>query len=67
MIGVYQGIIVAILLPFGLLNANEATAYALLVFAAQLAVWAILGIWGIRRTDLKVKHLAQGSFEENEL
>jgi hypothetical protein len=62
MIGIYQGITVAILLPFGILDTNEATAYALLMFGAQWVVWIILGIWGIRRTDLKVRNLAQGFF-----
>ena len=64
MIGVYQGITVAILLPFGLLDANEATAYALLVFGAQLVVWAVLGIWGLRRTGTNIRTLSFGIFEK---
>lgn len=63
MIGVYQGIIVAILLPFGFFDVNTATAYALLMFGAQLVVWSILGIWGLRRTDIKISKLSQVSFD----
>jgi hypothetical protein len=47
-------IIGAILLPFGLLDMNEAAAYAFLVFGAQLAVWIVLGIWGLQRTEIKL-------------
>ncbi|MFA9401541.1 MAG: lysylphosphatidylglycerol synthase transmembrane domain-containing protein [Anaerolineales bacterium] len=63
MIGVYQGIIVAFLLPFGFFDVNTATAYALLMFGAQLVVWSILGIWGLRRTDIKISKLSQVSFD----
>lgn len=63
MIGVYQGIIVAFLLPFGFFDVNTATAYALLMFGAQLVVWSILGIWGLRRTDIKISNLSQASFD----
>ena len=63
MIGVYQGIIVAFLLPFGFFDVNTATAYALLMFGAQLVVWSILGIWGLRQTDIKISNLSQVSFD----
>jgi uncharacterized protein (TIRG00374 family) len=63
MIGVYQGIIVAVLLPFGLFDVNTATAYALIMFGAQLVVWSILGIWGLRQTDMKISNLSQVSFD----
>ncbi len=63
MIGVYQGIIVAILHPFGFLDVNTATAYALLMFGAQLVVWSILGIWGLKQTDIKISNLSQVSFD----
>jgi len=66
MIGVYQGIIVAILLPFGFIDVNTATAYGLLIFGAQLVVWVILGILGLRRSDIKISKLSQGAFDENE-
>ena len=65
MIGIYQGITVAVLLPFGFLNANEATAYALLMFGGQLAVWVILGILGLKQTDIKIKTLSQGRLAED--
>jgi len=63
MIGVYQGIIVAVLLPFGHFDVNTATAYALLMFGAQLVIWIVLGIWGLRRTDIKISKLSQVSFD----
>jgi len=66
MIGVYQGIIVAILIPFGFLDINTATAYALLMFGAQLAVWVVLGIWGLRRTDIRISKLTQFSIDEDD-
>ena len=66
MIGVYQGIIVAVLLPFGFFGVNTATAYSLLIFGAQLVVWVVLGVWGLRRTDIKISKLSQGAFNENE-
>lgn len=66
MIGVYQGIIVAILLPFGLLDVNTATAYGLLIFGAQLVIWVVLGILGLRRSDIKISKLSQGAFIDND-
>jgi uncharacterized protein (TIRG00374 family) len=63
MIGVYQGIIVAVLLPFGYFDVNTATAYALLMFGAQLVIWIVLGIWGLRQTDIKISKLSQVSFD----
>jgi uncharacterized protein (TIRG00374 family) len=62
MIGVYQGIIIAILIPFGFVDVNMATAYALLMFGAQLVVWIVLGIWGLRRSDIKISKLSLGGF-----
>ena len=64
MIGIYQGVIVAILLPFGFFDVNTATAYALLVFGAQLLVWIVLGIWGLKRTDINISKLSQVSIDE---
>ena len=66
MIGVYQGIVVAILLPFGNFDVSGATAYALLMFGAQLLVWIILGIWGFKRTDLKISEITQVSIDEDD-
>lgn len=67
MIGVYQGVIVAILLPFGYFDVNTATAYALLVVGAQLVVWIVLGVLGLRRTDFKISQLSQKSLDEQDL
>lgn len=66
MIGVYQGLIVAILLPFGLFDVNTATAYGILVFGAQLLVWMVLGIWGLKRTDIKIRKLSKMSMDDHE-
>jgi uncharacterized protein (TIRG00374 family) len=66
MIGVYQGIIVAILLPFGFFDVNTATAYGIVVFGAQLVIWMVLGIWGLKRTGLKIRKLSQGVYNEDE-
>ena len=64
MIGVYQGVIVAILIPFGALDGNQATAYALLMFGGQLALWAILGVWGLKQTDININKLSQGKLNQ---
>ena len=66
MIGVYQGVIIAILLPFGNFDVSGATAYALLMFGAQLVVWIILGIWGLRRTDIKISEYTQLSIDDED-
>jgi len=67
MIGVYQGIIVAILLAFGLLDLNTATAYGLLITGSQLVVWIVLGVWGYRRTKIKFSNLTQFSLEDEQV
>jgi uncharacterized protein (TIRG00374 family) len=66
MIGVYQGIIVAILLAFGLLDVNTATAYGLLITGVQLVVWIVLGVLGFKRTDIKFSKLTQLSLDEQD-
>jgi uncharacterized protein (TIRG00374 family) len=63
MIGFYQGLMVAILLPFGYINLSEATAYAILVFLVQLVLWLIVAIWGLRRAHLKVSDVIHESRE----
>lgn len=66
MIGVYQGIIVAILLLFGFVDVNIATAYALLISGAQLLVWIVFGIWGLKRTGIKISKVTQESINEED-
>jgi uncharacterized membrane protein YbhN (UPF0104 family) len=61
MIGVYQGIIVAVLLPFGYLDVTEATAFAILIFVVQFIIWFILAIWGLRRGNLKFSDIIRES------
>ena len=63
MIGVYQGIMVAILLPFGILNLSEATAYAILVFVVMLVLWFVLAVWGLRKENLRVSDVIHESRE----
>ena len=55
MIVVFQAIMVVFLIPFGIADTSELTAYAVLVFGVQLILWTILGIWGLRRTNLKLR------------
>jgi uncharacterized protein (TIRG00374 family) len=59
MIGVYQGIMVALLAPFQVANNSTVTAYAILVFLVMMVLWTILGIWGLRRTRLNIKQIVK--------
>lgn len=63
MIGVYQGMLLVVLTPFGLLDSSELVAYALLAFGLQLVFWCLSGIWSLKCLHLnihEVLHL-QGS------
>lgn len=67
MIGVYQGVMVALLAPFGLLDSSELTAYALLAFGLQLVFWCISGIWSLKHLHLNIRevmHLHSSTFNE---
>jgi uncharacterized protein (TIRG00374 family) len=69
MIGVYQGILVLVLTPFGLLDSSELTAYALLAFGVQLVFWCLSGIWSLRRLHLNIRevvHLPSSRLKEHE-
>jgi uncharacterized protein (TIRG00374 family) len=57
MVGVYQGVMVALLTPFALLNSSELTAYALLAFGVQLVFWCLSGIWSLRRLHLNIREV----------
>ena len=59
MIGVYQGIMVALLAPFGVADTSKITAYAILVFLVMMVLWTILGIWGLRRTRLNLREIVK--------
>jgi uncharacterized protein (TIRG00374 family) len=61
MIGVYQGIMVAILAAFGILNLSESTAYAILVFVVMLLLWSVLALWGLRKENLRVSDVIHES------
>jgi uncharacterized membrane protein YbhN (UPF0104 family) len=63
MIGVYQGIMVALLVPFQVASTSEVTAYAILVFLVMMVLWTILGIWGLRRTRLNIREIVK--FDKN--
>jgi hypothetical protein len=56
--GVYQGVVIAFLLLFGLVNAETATAYAILIWVVMLLCLLVLGGCGVVRTDLRLKQLA---------
>ena len=58
-IGVYQGVIMAVLLPFGYIDVDTATAYGILMFGAQIAIWVVLGIWGLLKTGLNLRSITQ--------
>lgn len=61
MIGVYQGVLVAFLILFRITDSTTLTAYAILVFAVQLFLWIILGIWAMARTQMGLGELVQQS------
>jgi len=56
---VYQGVMVALLVPFGVADTSTVTAYAILVFLVMMVLWTILGIWGLRRTRLNVREIVK--------
>ena len=56
--GVYQGVVIASLLLANLVNGETATAYAILTWVVMLVCLLVLGVWGVTRTDLRLKHLA---------
>jgi len=56
--GVYQGVVIASLLLVNLVNGETATAYAILSWVVMLLCLLVLGVWGVMRTDLRLKHLA---------
>jgi hypothetical protein len=54
MIGVYQGVMLALLTPFRLLDSSELTTYALLAFGLQLVFWCLCGSWSLRRLRFNI-------------
>lgn len=61
MIGVYQGVLVGFLILYRITDSTTLTAYAILVFAVQLIIWIIFGIWALFRTQLRLGDLIQQS------
>jgi uncharacterized membrane protein YbhN (UPF0104 family) len=59
MIGVFQGILVALLVPFRVADTPTVTAYAILVFLVMMVLWTILGIWGLRRTRINIREIVK--------
>lgn len=57
MIFVYQGLIVAILLPFRFTNSSNLVAYGILLFSVQVVFWTLSGLWGWKRTNMPIREL----------
>ena len=57
MIGVYQGVMLAVLTPFGIADTGFLVAYSIIVFAIQVIFWLVTGLWGLGRTHLQVREL----------
>jgi uncharacterized protein (TIRG00374 family) len=60
---VYQGVVIGILALLGITDIETIAAYAIAVWLVQFICLLGLGIWGLKRTDLKLKELvgeAQG-------
>lgn len=54
---IYQSVVVAFLAIIGITNAETNMAYAIIIWVVQLVCWLVLGIWGLKRTDLKLDEL----------
>jgi hypothetical protein len=61
MLGVYQGVLVGFLILYRITDSTTLTAYAILVFAVQLFLWIILGVWALMRTQMGLGELVQQS------
>ena len=59
MIGVYQGVMLAVLYPLGYLNSVELTAYSILTHVIQMGLWGVIGIWGVTSSGVKVREIIQ--------
>ena len=60
---IYQGVVIGILALLGITDVETIAAYAIAVWLVQFVYLLGLGIWGLKRTDLKLKELvgeAQG-------
>lgn len=60
---VYQGVVIGVLALLGITDVETIAAYAIAVWVVQFVCLLGLGIWGLNRTDLKLKELvgeAQG-------
>jgi uncharacterized membrane protein YbhN (UPF0104 family) len=67
MIGVYQGVMVAVLTPFRIADTGLLVAYGVIVFAVQAVFWVVTGLWGQSRTRLQVRQLVKLSgFKEEQ-
>jgi len=61
MIGIYQMIVIGLLLALQVVNTTEATTYAIILFLPQMICWMIFGIWALFRTDVKFSDLLQAA------
>jgi uncharacterized membrane protein YbhN (UPF0104 family) len=57
MIGSYQAIMIALLLPFDIASKAELFIFSLLVFLIQLIFWLIMGFWGLRSNHLSLREM----------
>ena len=59
MIGLYQAIVIGLLVGLSLMDINRATAYAILLFLPQLVIWLVLGILALRINHIGFAQLVQ--------
>ena len=61
MIGVYQGIMLAVLFPLGYLDSAKLTTYGILTHAIQIGVWGIVGVWGVTSSGVKARQVIENA------
>ena len=61
--GVYQGVVIAFLTLISITSVETNTAYAIITWVVMLLCLLVLGGWGLMRTDLQLKKLAEEAEE----
>jgi hypothetical protein len=56
---IYQGVVLGFLALLGITDGETIAAYAIAVWLVQFICLLGLGIWGLKRTDLKLKELVR--------
>ena len=59
MIGVYHGLLIAVLVGLRLAGTTEATSYAIVVHLIQMGVLLLMGSFGLRRLKLNAREIIQ--------